>query len=118
MQYMFLIYYVEDALSEQELTQCYAESVEYAKELHACGKQVVAAPLHPTLTSTSVRNREGKRVVTDGPFAETREQLGGLFMVDAENLDEAIKIAEKIPAGHWGTIEIRPVLELPALAQI
>jgi hypothetical protein len=115
MEYMFLIYYDENSLSEAELAQCYAESAEYARELHAGGKRVLAAPLHPTLTATSLRNREGKRMITDGPFAETREQLGGLFLVDAKNLDEAIKIAEKIPAGRWGTIEIRPVLEVPGL---
>jgi hypothetical protein len=117
MQYMFLIYLDEKSLSEAELAQCYAESAGYAIELHANGKRVLAAPLHPTQTATSLRTREGKRVVTDGPFAETREQLGGLFLVDAKNLDEAIEIAEKIPAGRWGTIEIRPVLEVPGLPQ-
>jgi hypothetical protein len=115
MEYMFLIYYDENSLSEAELAQCYAESAEYAQALHASGKRVLAAPLHPTLTATSLRNREGKRMITDGPFAETREQLGGLFLVDAKNLDEAIEIADKIPAGRWGTIEIRPVLEVPGL---
>jgi hypothetical protein len=117
MQYMFLIYLDEKSLSEAELAQCYAESAGYARELHANGKRVLAAPLHPTQTATSLRTREGKRVVTDGPFAETREQLGGLFLMDAKNLDEAIEIAEKIPAGRWGTIEIRPVLEVPDLPQ-
>jgi hypothetical protein len=117
MQYMFLIYFDENSLSEAELAQCYAESAGYARELYESGKRVLAAPLHPTLTATSLRTREGKRVVTDGPFAETREQLGGLFLVDAKNLDEAIEIAEKIPAGRWGTIEIRPVLEVPGLPQ-
>jgi hypothetical protein len=117
MQYMFLIYLEENSLSEADLAQCYAESAEYAKELHESGRRVLAAPLQPTMTATSLRTREGKRVITDGPFAETREQLGGLFMVDAKNLDEALQIAEKIPAGRWGTVEIRPVLEVPGLAQ-
>jgi hypothetical protein len=117
MQYMFLIYLDENSLSEAELTQCYTESAEYARELHASGKRVLAAPLHPTQTATSLRTHEGKRLVIDGPFAETREQLGGLFLTDAKNLDEAIEIAEKIPAGRWGTIEIRPVLEVPGLPQ-
>jgi hypothetical protein len=117
MQYMFLIYIDENSLSEEERTQCYAESAGYAKELHANGRRVSTAPLHPTVTATSVRNREGKRVVTDGPFAETREQLGGFFLVDAENLDEAIEIAGKIPAGRWGTVEIRPVVEVPGLPE-
>ena len=74
-----------------------------------------AAPLHPTSTATSVRMRDGKRLVTDGPFAETREQLGGYFLIDAKDLDEAIGIAGRIPAGRWGTVEIRPVMEIPGL---
>jgi hypothetical protein len=117
MQYMFLIYLDENLLSEAQLAECYAESAEYARELHASGRRVLAAPLHPSQTATSLRTHEGKRLVTDGPFAETREQLGGLFLADAKNLDEAIEIAEKIPAGRWGTVEIRPVLEVPGLPQ-
>lgn len=117
MQYMFLLYHDENSLTEEERGQCYAESGAYARELNAQGRRVVAQPLHPTATATSVRTREGKRVVTDGPFAETREQLGGFFLVDAENLDEAIEIAGNIPAGRWGTVEIRPVLEVPGLPQ-
>jgi hypothetical protein len=117
MQYMFLLYYDENSLSEADFAQCYAESAGYAKELHASGRRVLAMPLQPTPTATSVRTREGKRVVTDGPFTETREQLGGFFLVDAKNLDEAIEIAEKIPAGRWGTVEIRPVLEVPGLPE-
>jgi hypothetical protein len=118
MQYMFLMYFDENSLTEEERGKCYAESAEFAGSLHASGKRVMAAPLHPTLTATSLRTHEGKRVVTDGPFAETREQLGGFFMVDAENLDEAIEIADKIPAARWGTVEIRPVVDVPGLPQI
>ena len=77
----------------------------------------MATPLQPTTTATSIRARDGKRVITDGPYAETREQLGGFFLVDAKNLDEAIEIAEKIPAGRYGTVEIRPVLEVPGLPE-
>jgi hypothetical protein len=117
MQYMFLMYLDENSLTEEQRGQCYAESGAYARELHAQGRRVVAQPLHPTTTATSVRIREGKRIVTDGPFAETREQLGGFFLIDAENLDEAIEIAGNIPAGRWGTVEIRPVLEVPGLPQ-
>jgi hypothetical protein len=76
---------------------------------------LAAAPLHPTSTATSVRLRDGKRLVTDGPFAETREQLGGYFLIDVENLDVAIDIAARIPAGRWGTVEIRPIVEVPSL---
>lgn len=117
MQYMFLIYLDENSLSEEQRADCYRESAGYAMELHAGGKRVSAAPLYPTSTATSVRTREGKRMITDGPFAETREQLGGFFIVDAENLDEAIEIAGKIPAGRLGTVEIRPVLEVSGLPQ-
>ena len=117
MQYMFLLYHDENSLSEAERAHCYAESAGYARELHASGRRVLAAPLQPTLAATSIRTREGKRVVTDGPYAETREQLGGFFLVDAKNLDEAIEIAEKIPAGRYGTVEIRPVLEVPGLPE-
>ncbi len=110
-----LIYAQEKALNEEEREHCYEESTAYVRELQARGEFLAAAPLHPTSTSTSVRVREGKRLVTDGPFAETREQLGGFFLVDAENLDRAIEIAGQIPAGRWGTVEIRPVVELPDL---
>jgi len=117
MQYMFLIYFDENSLTETQRARCYMESAAYGRELDASGKRVSAAPLQPTSTATSVRHHDGKRVITDGPFAETREQLGGFFLADAENLDEAIKIASNIPAGRWGTVEIRPVLEVPGLPQ-
>jgi hypothetical protein len=117
MQYMLLIYLDENSLSESERAKCYADSAGYAKELSASGKYVAAAPLQPTLTATSVRYREGKAVVTDGPFAETREQLGGFFIVNAANLDEAIEMAGQIPAGRWGTVEIRPILEISGLPE-
>src|SRR5499426_1424421 len=117
MKYMLLIYLDEQALSEPERQKCYADSTELAHELRAGGKYLSANPLHPTATATSVRVREGKRLVTDGPFAETREQLGGYFLVDARDLDEAINIAAKIPMAKSGTIEVRPVVELPGLPQ-
>lgn len=112
MQYMMLIYLDENALTEAQRTQCYDDSAAYARRLHERGKFIATAPLHPTSTATSIRTRDGKQVVTDGPFAETREQLGGFFLINAENLDEAIEIAGKIPAGRWGTVEIRPVIEV------
>lgn len=115
MQYMLLIYLDENSLSEDQRANCYPDSAAYARQLHAEGKCVAVAPLHPTLTATSLRHREGKTIVTDGPFAETREQLGGFFLINADNLDEAIDIAGKIPAGRWGTVEIRPVLEISGL---
>jgi hypothetical protein len=115
MKYTMLIYLDETALSDGEREQCYRDSAQYAQQLHADGRYLAAVPLHPTSTATSVRMREDKRMVTDGPFAETREQLGGFFMVEAKDLDEAIDIASRIPAGRWGTVEIRPVVEISGL---
>jgi hypothetical protein len=91
------------------------ESAQLSQELHSSGHYRAASPLHPTPTATSVRVREGKRLVTDGPFAETREQLGGYFLIEAKDLDEAIGIAGRIPAARFGTVEIRPVMEIPGL---
>ena len=115
MRYMLLIYLDEQALSEAEREQCYGESVQLANQLNAAGQYLAAAPLHPTTTATSVRVRQGKRLVTDGPFAETREQLGGYFMIEARDLDEATAVAERIPMASRGTVEIRPVIELAGL---
>jgi hypothetical protein len=114
-KYLLLIYADEQALSDTERAQCYGESRALAHEINAAGQYLSAAPLYPTSTATSVRVREGKRVVTDGPFAETREQLGGFFMIDASDLDEAIAIAERLPMASRGTIEVRPVVDLPGL---
>jgi hypothetical protein len=114
-RYMLLIYGDERALDDTEREQCYQESTELAHQINATGHYLGAAPLHPTSTATSVRVREGKRLVTDGPFAETREQLGGFFMIDAADLDEALAIAERIPMARRGTVEIRPVIDIPDL---
>ena len=115
MRYMLLIYLEEHALGEAEREKCYGESVRLTQDLHASGNFLAAAPLHPTSTSTSVRVRDGRRLVTDGPFAETREQLGGFFLVEARDLDEALAIAARLPMAQWGTIEVRPVVEIPGL---
>jgi hypothetical protein len=114
---MLLVYLAEDSLSEAEREHCYVESAELARDLSTKGKYISAGPLHPTTTATSLRVRDGKRLVTDGPFAETREQLGGYYLVDAHDLDEAMKIAERIPVAKHGTIEIRPVLEISGLPE-
>jgi len=114
-RYMLLIYGDEQALDETEREQCYRESVQVAHEINLAGHYLAAAPLHPTSTATSVRVREGRRFVTDGPFAETREQLGGYFLIDAGDLDEAIAIAARIPMARRGTVEIRPVIEIADL---
>jgi len=115
MKYMLLIYSDENGLSESERKDCYAESTQLAHDLHAKGQYVAANPLHPTSMATSVKVRDGKRLVTDGPFAETREQLGGYFLIEAKNLDEAIGVAAKIPMARKGTVEVRPVIEISGL---
>lgn len=115
MKYMLLVYLDEKALSDEEREHCYVESAQLTQSLNSKGQYVIASPLHSVATATSVRLREGKRLVTDGPFAETREQLGGFYMVEVEDLDEAIRVAERIPVARVGTIEIRPVQEIPGL---
>ena len=115
MKYMLLIYMDENAMNDAERQACYVESTQLTHDLHARGQYCGASPLLPVSTATSLRVREGKQLVTDGPFAETREQLGGYFVVDAKNLDEAIGIAARIPAVRKGTVEIRPVMELTGL---
>lgn len=116
MRYMLLIYGDEHDWTEAERQQCFVESTELAHQLQAKGQFLAASPLQPVSTATSVRVRNDKRLVTDGPFAEVREQLGGYYLVDAKNLDEAINIASRIPAARKGTVEIRPVTELPGLS--
>ena len=115
MKYMLLVYLDEQALSDNEREHCYVESAQLAQDLSSSGKYISAGPLHPVATATSVRVRNGKRLVTDGPFAETREQLGGFYLIDAKDLDEAMSIAERVPVSKVGTIEIRPVLEIKGL---
>jgi hypothetical protein len=115
MKYMLLVYLDEKALSDDERQHCYLESAQLTQDLNSKGQYVIASPLHPVATATSVRLRQGKRLVTDGPFAETREQLGGFYLVEVEDLDEAIRVAERIPVARVGTIEIRPVQEIPGL---
>ena len=115
MKYMLLIYGDENALDVETREKCYGDSSQLAHDLQEKGQYIGASPLHPTTKATSIRVRDGKRMITDGPFAETREQLGGYFMVEAANLDEAIDIAGRIPGAKWGTVEVRPVLELPNL---
>jgi hypothetical protein len=115
MKYLLLIYLDEKALSDSERQACYAESLQLAHEIHARGQYLGANPLYPTATATSVRVREGRRSVTDGPFAETHEQLGGYFLIETQNLDEALAVAERIPMARKGTVEVRPVIDIPGL---
>lgn len=113
MRYVLLVYADEQAWTEAERRLCGGELAELARQLRSKGQYIVSHPLQPILTATSVRVREGRRMVSDGPFAETREQLGGFFLIDAQDLDQAIAIAGKIPGARKGTVEIRPVLEVP-----
>jgi hypothetical protein len=115
MKYMLLVYLDENALSPAEREQCYRDSAQLARELHSGGQYLGASPLEPTALATSLRVRDGKRLVTDGPFAETREQLGGYYLVEAADLDAAIGVASRIPVARLGTIEIRPLREIQGL---
>lgn len=115
MKYMLLVYLAEDALTDQEREYCYVKSAQLTQDLNSTGQYLDASPLHPVATATSVRVRDGRRVVTDGPFAETREQLGGYYVIEAKDLDDAISIAERVPPAKFGTVEIRPVMEIEGL---
>lgn len=117
MKYMLLIYLEENCLNDVEREHCYVESAQLAQRLHANGQFLATAPLQSVAVTKSVQMRNSNRLVTDGPFAETREQLGGFFLIDAKNLDEAIGIAAQIPGARVGTVEIRPVIELAGLPQ-
>ena len=118
MKYMLLCYDDEQAwqrAGEVALREAMQEAVQLCHEIDAKGQYLRAAPLHPVATATSVRVRDGKRLVTDGPFAETREQLGGFYLIEAKDLDEAIAIAARHPGARLGTVEIRPVREIEGL---
>lgn len=117
MKYMLLVYGCEGAWTEEERAECMADSSKLCHELAAQGRYLGASPLHPAATATCVRVRGGNRLVTDGPFAETTEQLGGYFLIDVANLDEAIAVAGRIPAANKGTVEVRPVFELAGLPE-
>jgi hypothetical protein len=118
MKYILLVHHNEEvlaSLSKTDLQQMREESVRLANDINVTGNYLDAAPLQPVSTAVSLRVREGKRLVTDGPFAETREQLGGYFFIDAGDLDQALDIAARIPGARIGTVEIRPVLEIEGL---
>ena len=119
MKYLLLIYSDEKKVwIEGEREKCFAESTQLAHELNAKGQYLGASPLLPVSTATSVRVRDGRRLVTDGPFAETHEQLGGFFMIEANDLDGAITVAARIPSARKGTVEVRPVVELAGLPEV
>lgn len=115
MKYLLLVYGAESAWTQEERMRCMQSSVELCHELNAKGQYLGASPLHSVTTATSVRNEGGRKLVTDGPFAETHEQLGGYFLIDVPDLDAAIAVAKRIPGGSKGTVEIRPIVELDTL---
>jgi hypothetical protein len=117
MKYILLIHH-EEALNEDDRKDLLQESVQLANQLHENRQYFDAAPLQPISATTSVKVRDGKRIVTDGPFAETREQIGGYFLIDAKDMDEAIDIAGRIPGARIGTVEVRPVREVEGLPRV
>ena len=114
MKYMLLVYLDQswEDRSLDERRQVYLDQVRHTEQLPP-GQYLGGSPLHPTSTATSVRVREGKRLLTDGPFAETREHLGGYMLIDVKDLDEAIAFASRAPLARVGTIEVRPLREGP-----
>ena len=121
MKYMLLVHHDQEAHAQRSQTErdgLLQESIQLCNQLHANGKYLGAAPLHPSSETTCVKVRDGKRLVTDGPFAETREQIGGYFLVEAKDRDEAIEIAGRIPGARIGTVEVRPVTEVESLPEL
>jgi len=119
MKYMLLIYDNEQAwakLNEPEQRQVYGDYMQFTEDIKVSRNYLAGAQLHPIPTASSVRVRDGKELVTDGPFAETHEQLGGYYLIEAKDLDEATKIAARIPSARYGTVEVRPVVERSAEA--
>ena len=117
MKYMLLMYGAESCWTDDERKACMLESMAICDELAAQGKLLAASPLHSVTTATSLQVRDGKRLITDGPFAETTEQLGGYYIIDVANLDEAISISSRLPPAKKGTVEIRPVFDLDGLRE-
>ncbi|HEY9227727.1 MAG TPA: YciI family protein [Gemmatimonadaceae bacterium] len=121
MQYLLLIYNNEQnwlGLSEADRASISTEYRTYTESIAKSGHYKGGNALQPTTTATTVRVRNGKRATTDGPFAESREHLGGYYLVDAKDLDEAISLAERIPGAKYGSIEVRPIMNMamPATA--
>jgi hypothetical protein len=116
MQYLLLIYASEELqknASARDREAMFGEYHELTKSIIKSGNMKAGDALQPTSTATTIRVRDGKTLSTDGPFAETKEQLGGYYLVEAKDLDEATKIAARIPGARVGCIEVRPVMQLP-----
>ena len=121
MKYMLLCYHEEqalDRLGDAAVQDAMSEAVALTHELHAEGQYLRASPLQSSSTATCVRIRDGRRLITDGPFAETREVLGGFYLVDVATVEEALDIAARTPGARLGTVEVRPVLEIPNLPEV
>ena len=116
MQYLLLIYENEKAfgdLSEAEQGEVFGQYMDFSNRIRKSGNYVGGEALQPTSSATTVRVKNGKTLTTDGPFAETREQLGGFYLVEAKDLDEAIKLAAGIPGSGTGCVEVRPIMPTP-----
>jgi hypothetical protein len=120
MKFMLIVHHDEEAVNKiekEKRQQMLAESIELTHQLHAAGQYLSASPLQPAATAVMVRVREGKPLVTDGPFIETREQIAGYFLVNAQDLNEAISIATRVPGARIGTVEVRSLIEITGLPQ-
>jgi hypothetical protein len=118
MKFMLIVHHHEatfEKMDKETQSQLLTESIELTHQLHATGQYVHASPLQPAATAVMVRMREGKPLVTDGPFIETREQIAGYFLVHANDLNEAINIATRVPGARIGTVEVRPLIEITGL---
>jgi hypothetical protein len=117
-KYMLLCYDDEQAwakLGPEALRAAMAEAVQTTHELDAKGQYILASPLHPAASAKSIKVRDGRRIVTDGPYAETREVLGGFYIIDVGTLEEALEVAARHPGARFGGVEVRPILEIPGL---
>ena len=118
MKFMLIVHHDEEAfnkIEKEKRQQMLAESIKLTHQLHAAWQYLSASPLQPAATAVMVRVREGKPLVTDGPFIETREQIAGYFLVNAQDLNEAVRITTRVPGARIGTVEVRPLIEITGL---
>jgi hypothetical protein len=116
MKYLCLIYRDEiqsQQMPKPELDRIRGEYYEFTDDIQRSGHYLGGNPLHPTATATTIRVRNGKVSTTDGPFAETKEQLGGYFLIEAKDLNDALQVAARVPGARLGSVEVRPVMEIP-----
>lgn len=121
MKFMLIVHHDEDAfarMSEATRRDMLTESVQLTHQLHANGQYLSASPLHPSTTAVIVRVKDGKPMVTDGPFVETREQIAGYFLIEANNIEDATAIAVRVPGARIGSVEVRPVRDVDGLPAV